>query len=96
MTSMTSRVERTRRDPEEVVANLVQRLACVYYVICMCLFVRIHVCEYMCVSVHVCECTCVCVHTYGKISLRNNLCHIFHKSITLHTLITLYMYQYHC
>ena len=36
MTSTTSRVERTRRDPEEVVANLVQGLVCACVCACVC------------------------------------------------------------
>ena len=44
MTSTTSRVERTRRNPEEVVANLVQGSVCVYMCICVCLSVCMHPC----------------------------------------------------
>jgi len=74
MTSMTSRVERTRRDPEEVVANLVQRLAFVFYV-CLCV--------HMYVSMYVRVCA-LCAHPHDKISLCDNQCHrYFHKSILI-------------
>ena len=71
MTSTTSRVERTRRDPEEVVANLVQGLVlvcarvcawiCVYkQVSCMyknCIYIYyINVYKEPCIHTHIAPC----------------------------------------
>ena len=61
MTSTTSRVERTRRDPEEVVANLVQR----FVYMCMC----VHACVRVCVCVCACIRVCVCGHGYGAFAV---------------------------
>ena len=58
MTSTTSRVERTRRDPEEVVANLVQGLVLVCACACICVYKHVS-CMYMCVHIYIYIYQCV-------------------------------------
>ena len=65
MTSTTSRVERTRRNPEEVVANLVQGsvYVCVFVYVCACMCIC--VCACLCVRVCVCVHACIYAHKYA-------------------------------